>query len=206
MKTKKLLLAATVALLVLAFHTPVQAQGVFGDKKDEKKETKKDDKKSNGKKSSSNSSSKSSSGGGTFGYKTGIGLRGGFTSGITIKHFISDKAAIEGIFGSRWRGFSITGLYELHKTPALGVSNLAWEYGAGARLGFYSGRYYHEWDEDYYYYDRSYTVVSVVGIFGLEYQFDEIPFTASLDLMPYFDFVGRGSEFVDGSISFRYVF
>lgn len=193
MKTKRLFLAATATLLFLAFNTPAEAQGVFGDK-----DAKKENKKSGGK--------KSASGGGSFGYKTGVGIRGGWTSGITIKHFISDKAAIEGVFGSRWHGFSITGLYELHKTPALGVSNLAWEYGAGARIGFYSGRYYREWDDDIYYYDRSYTVVSVVGIFGLEYQFGEIPFTASLDIMPYFDFLGRGSEFIDGSISFRYVF
>lgn len=193
MKTKRLFLAATATLLVLVFNTPAEAQGVFGDK-DEKKENKKSDGK------------KSTSGSGSFGYKTGVGIRGGWTSGITIKRFISDKAAIEGVFGSRWHGFSITGLYELHKTPALGVSNLAWEYGAGARIGFYSGRYYREWDDDKYYYDRSYTVVSLVGIFGLEYQFEEVPFTASLDIMPYFDFIGRGSEFIDGSISFRYVF
>lgn len=47
-------------------------------------------------------------------YNTGIGLRGGFTNGLTVKHFISEKAALEGILASRWSGFEITGLYEIH--------------------------------------------------------------------------------------------
>ena len=94
----------------------------------------------------------------------------------------------------------------MHKRNALGVSRLSWEYGAGARIGFYDGRYYRQWKDNYYYYDRNYTVVSVVGILGMEYKFGEIPFTVGLDLMPYFDFIGRGDSFIDGSASLRYVF
>jgi len=52
--------------------------------------------------------------GNTQDYKTGIGLRGGFASGITIKHFVSSKAAFEAIIASRWRGLEVTGLYEIH--------------------------------------------------------------------------------------------
>lgn len=197
MKTTKTFFATMAITFAFAAALPVKAQGLFGD--DKKKETKKSE--------SKKSSSSSSSSGGDYGYKTAIGLRGGFTSGLTVKHFISDKAAIEGILGSRWRGLSITGLYELHKTPAINFSNLAWEYGGGARIGFYNGRYYHKWDDDDGYYEnRSYVAVGIVGIFGLEYQFNEIPFTASLDLMPYFDFIGWGGGFIDGSISFRYTF
>jgi len=151
-------------------------------------------------------SSISSSDDGGNSYKTGVGIRGGLTSGLTIKHFISDKAAIEVIVGSRWRGFNIAGLYELHKRNALGVSRLSWEYGLGARLGFYDGRYYRQWNNKYYYEGRSYTVASIVGIFGMEYHFGEIPFTVGVDVMPYFDFIGRGDDFIDGSVSFRYVF
>ncbi|MEO8147911.1 MAG: hypothetical protein ABI723_09760 [Bacteroidia bacterium] len=139
-------------------------------------------------------------------YKTGIGLRGGWTSGLSIKHFISGTGAIEGILGTRWHGLSVTGLYEINKANALGVSRLSWEYGGGVRFGFYNGRYYHEWNDKFYYNDRDYTVVSIVGIFGLEYHFEEVPFTLGLDLMPYFDFVGRGDSFIDGSLSFRYAF
>ena len=45
-------------------------------------------------------------------YNTGIGLRGGLDYGITIKHFINKKNALEGIFTNRWRGYNFTGLYE----------------------------------------------------------------------------------------------
>ena len=143
---------------------------------------------------------------GVSSYSTGIGLRGGWASGITIKHFISSNVALEGIIGTRWRGFNFTGLYELHKRNALGIARLSWEYGLGGRVGFYDGKYYREWKDKKYYNDRSYTVVSVVGLLGLEYKFGEIPFTLGVDIMPYFDFIGRGDGFIDGSVSFRYIF
>lgn len=64
---------------------------------------------------------------GVSGYTTGLGLRGGYTSGISIKHFVRSNAALEGILGTRWEGFSLTGLYEWHKPNALGVRQLTWE-------------------------------------------------------------------------------
>lgn len=181
-------------LLFLSSMSSVKAQGIFDDK--EKKKEKKE---------SNNGSFNGSSGSG-YSYKTGIGLRGGFTSGLSVKHFIGSKSAIEGIIGSRWRGFSIAALYELHTAPIFGVSNLALEYGVGGRLGFYNG-YYYKWDHegDDYYHNRTIMTIGVVGIFGLEYKFDKIPFTLGVDLLPYFDFVGGGDSFIDGSLSFRYI-
>lgn len=40
-------------------------------------------------------------------YKTGIGLRGGWIGGLTVKHFIKEGKALEGIFSSGWgyRGY-----------------------------------------------------------------------------------------------------
>lgn len=142
------------------------------------------------------------------GYTTGIGLRGGFTSGLSVKHFISGNAALEGIIGNRWgRGLNITGLYELHKGSAFGVENLSWEYGGGAHIGFY--KYYKYRHNGFYsYYDEdTYTAIGIVGIIGMEYQIGEIPFTIGLDLMPYLDFTGRDydSGFIDGSASLRYI-
>lgn len=192
MRTFKSILSGASIFLLLTSVSPAKAQGIFDDK-DDKKEKK------------SNSSSSASSGSG-YSYKTGIGVRGGFTSGLTVKHFIGSKAAIEGILGSRWRGFSLAGLYELHTAPMFGVSNLALEYGIGGRIGYYNGYYYrgdHFGDDDYRY--RSVMTLGVIGIFGLEYKFDKIPFTVGVDLLPYFDFVGGGDSFVDGSLSFRYI-
>ena len=161
--------------------------------------------------------SSSSSEGGQSGYKTGIGLRGGFEGGITLKHFIKSQRALEGILSRGWGygGIRITGLYEIHK-PFPGVKGLDWFYGLGAHIGFYNGSYY-----GYYgnrgggYYDKNgkwhptgyrdqYTTVGIDGILGLEYQFTEIPFSVGLDIKPYFDFVGRGDNFADGAFSIRY--
>jgi len=150
------------------------------------------------------------------GYTTALGLRAGYTSGISFKHFVSGKAAWELILGSRWHGFSVTALYELHQGNALGVSGLSWVYGIGARAGFYDGRHYYKKGNcndpnnpkcyDYYYNNnRGMTALGIVGIGGLEYKFKEIPFTVSLDLIPvaYLNHHNRG--FIDGSFSLRYI-
>ena len=50
-------------------------------------------------------------------YKSALGLRGGFESGITFKHFISGDRALEFILSApyHYRGYRITGLYEIQK-------------------------------------------------------------------------------------------
>jgi hypothetical protein len=98
------------------------------------------------------------------GYKTGIGLRGGFTSG------------------------------------------LAFVYGFGARVGFYNGKYYQERNSNFYYADRNYSVISLVGILGLEYKFKGAPITLGFDILPYIDLSYRSNNYIDGSIALRYTF
>ena len=76
-------------------------------------------------------------------YNTGIGVRVGLFSGLTVKHFANNKAAFEGLLTTRWQGFDFTGLYEIHD-EAFDVDNLKWYYGFGAHIGFYNGEYV-EW-------------------------------------------------------------
>ena len=140
------------------------------------------------------------------GYKTGIGLRGGFTSGLTIKHFVTKTAAIEGIIGTRYSGLSLTGLYEWHTGRALETSGLAWEYGFGARMGFYNGKYYQESNNPFYYPDKNYSVISLVGILGLEYKFKGAPITLGFDVLPYIDLTYQSNNYFDGSLAIRYTF
>jgi uncharacterized protein YraI len=166
-----------------------------------------------------NQSSSGSQGSGNRDYTTGLGLRGGFTSGITFKHFVAPTGAVEIIAGTRWHGLSLTGLYEWHSPNALGIPGLSWEYGLGGQIGFFEGRYYYSHYRNYprrcndpynprcyeYWRDRSFTAFGLVGIGGLEYKFRDIPFTISLDLIPYFHFYHWLGQYIDGSISFRYV-
>ncbi len=134
-------------------------------------------------------------------YNTGIGVRGGPASGLTVKHFISDRAALEGILSTRWRGIQVTGLYEIH-APAFDAERLKWYYGVGAHVGFYEGRHARWGDRD-----RDYIVLGLAGILGLEYSFTEIPFNVSLDWKPVFNLFGYTGFWGDsGAISVRYIF
>ena len=135
-------------------------------------------------------------------YKTGIGLRAGYPAGLTVKHFISNKAALEGILATQWRGFVVTGLFEAHKRLA-DVDNLNWFYGFGAHIGFWNGNYHSYWMEP----GASYTVVGIDGILGLEYSFKDIPINLSLDWKPAFNLTGYTGFWGDGgALSIRYIF
>ena len=136
-------------------------------------------------------------------YNTGIGIRGGLSNGLTVKHFISKNSAIEGIIASRWSGFNITGLYQIHAN-AFDTPRLNWYYGFGGHIGFWNGKYKnHPWFED----AGSYSVIGIDGIIGLEYNIEAIPFNISLDYKPGFNFIGYngfwGDEF---AFSIRFIF
>ncbi|MBI4930236.1 MAG: hypothetical protein HY841_05700 [Bacteroidetes bacterium] len=150
-------------------------------------------------------------------YKTGIGLRGGWTSGLSLKHFISDGKAVEGILSSgyRYRGWQITGLYEIHK-PAFtkdDVEGLFWLYGGGAHFGGgYRYDHWHKtggpWNQGYVH-EHNYIAIGIDFIFGIEYKIPDIPFTIGADVKPFFDFVTDRDApygFWDSALSIRYVF
>ncbi|MGA1977077.1 MAG: hypothetical protein ABSG89_04395 [Bacteroidales bacterium] len=135
-------------------------------------------------------------------YKTGIGLRGGFDYGLTVKHFTSEKSAFEILLASRWRGLEITGLYEIHN-QAFNTDRLKWYFGFGGHIGFWNGNYTHDWGTP----GTNYTVVGIDGILGLEYSFKEIPINIGIDWKPAFNFIGYSGFWVDdGALSIRYIF
>ncbi|MCH7411572.1 hypothetical protein MM239_19455 [Belliella sp. DSM 111904] len=137
------------------------------------------------------------------GYNTGIGLRAGVGNGLTVKHFLSDKAAFEGILHSRWRGLLITGLYEIHNDISE-VRGLRWFYGGGAHLGTWnSNRGNQPWGDP----NRSYTVFGLDGIIGLDYKFDGAPVNLSLDYKPAFNITGYTGFWGDEvALSIRFTF
>jgi hypothetical protein len=134
-------------------------------------------------------------------YNTGVGLRGGFSNGLTIKHFVSRKSAYEGLLSSRWRGFDITGLYEIHN-EAFEVEHLNWYYGFGAHIGF--------WDGDNVSWGKAgatYTVIGLDGILGIEYNFSEVPINIGIDWKPALNLTGFPGFWGDGgAVSIRYIF
>ncbi|MRT94587.1 hypothetical protein [Ancylomarina sp. 16SWW S1-10-2] len=134
-------------------------------------------------------------------YDTAIGIRAGSANGLTIKHFIKNDVALEGIISSRWQGLNLTGLYEIH-AKAFNEPGFNWYYGFGAHLGFWDGDDAH-WGDD----DKNYTVLGLDGIVGLEYNISEIPINLSVDWKPALNLIGYTGLWGDGfALSVRYVF
>ncbi len=132
-------------------------------------------------------------------YENSVGLRAGFSNGITLKHFFSTNDAVEGILTLRWGGFNITGLYERHQS-AFKTNGMYFLYGAGAHIGFYDSNH---WLDNH----DAVTIIGIDGIIGLEYVFKEIPFNLSLDWKPAINFAGYSGLWGDEiAVSFRYIF
>src|SRR3954454_19925813 len=73
-------------------------------------------------------------------YKTALGIKFLDGAGISLKHFLNDRDALEGI-GFFWsHGTRITGLYELH-FDINGAPGLKWYVGPGAHIGLYNTKY-----------------------------------------------------------------
>ena len=133
-------------------------------------------------------------------YQTAVGVRGSFISGITVKHFIQEDEALEGILSLGNWGMNITGLYEIH-ARAFDVEGLYWYYGGGAHLGSTT-------DEHPYFDEKGeFLVMGLDGIVGLEYNIQEIPINFSIDYKPQLNFFGdTGLTVYGGALSIRYTF
>jgi len=140
-------------------------------------------------------------------YTTSLGLRlGGWENGVTIKHFLGEGAAVEGILSSRWRGYNITGLYEI-QSAIDDVDGLFWYVGGGGHIGFFDDRYHNSWATSS---GKTYTVIGIDGIIGLEYVFADYPINISLDFKPTFNLIGYDGInplwLDNGALSVRYIF
>lgn len=125
-------------------------------------------------------------------YRAAIGLRAGETSGLTIKGFVGNSAALEGIIGVWYHGLSGTLLYEVHR-PAFNLNGMNWYYGGGGHVAFDTDHYYwYRYDRRWYYYRAGGTWVGVDGVIGLEYKIPRAPIALSLDLKPYIEFSTYG--------------
>jgi hypothetical protein len=133
-------------------------------------------------------------------YRTAVGVK--FWPGaLTIKHFIKDDAALEGLLNFWGHGFRFTGLYEFHG-DINSAPGLKWYVGPGAHIGFYNDGY---WRNDHYY-DKGSASFGVDGILGLEYKFKGAPIAVSLDVNPYVEFLHGAYVDVWGGLGFKFAF
>jgi len=110
-------------------------------------------------------------------YKVAIGIRLSsaaptLSNSVSIKYFMNDRDAIEGLASFGPTRFGIGGLYERHlligNTPGF-----KWFYGGGGYVGFQSGNAY----------------VGPTGVVGLDYKFQNAPINLSLDWKPELDII-----------------
>jgi hypothetical protein len=115
-------------------------------------------------------------------YKTAIGLRLGYPTSVSFKHFINEKGAVELFAGiRRWswvNAFNIGGMYEHHSVIA-DVEGLKWYFGGGASVWLWT------YDNDYNF-GATYgnTNIAIMGCLGLDYKFNDIPLNLSVDWVP----------------------
>ena len=133
-------------------------------------------------------------------YKTAIGVKV-YPGAVTVKHFLSDGKAIEGIGYLTSDGFRLTGLYELHY--GLGnVEGLKWYVGGGGHLGIWSD----SWKNKYPYREAG-MAIGVDGILGLDYKIKGAPLNLSFDWQPSFNLIGYNYfEGGWGGLAVRYTF
>jgi len=113
-------------------------------------------------------------------YKTALGVRlssaaASVNNSISIKHFINEKTAIEGLF-SFGDPLAFGALVEFHKP--LSSEGLRYYYGAGGYLSFVKTfdplKQKNEIDPNF----------GAQGVIGLDYKFSNIPLNISLDWKP----------------------
>lgn len=137
-------------------------------------------------------------------YKTALGVKF-YPGAVTIKHFINDKVALEGLGYFHPYGARITGLYEFH-FDIPNVPGLKWYVGPGAHIGFYNANKFHNNTNR-----GGGSAVGIDGVLGIDYKIKTAPINLSLDWQPSFEF-GNDYNYYNGfggnwgGIAIRYVF
>jgi len=113
-------------------------------------------------------------------YKTALGVRLSSSNplvnnSVSIKHFINDKMAVEGLF-SFGDPLAIGAMVELHKP--LASEGLTWFYGGGAYIGFVKKVNVNTQKTTT---DPNF---GAMGVIGLDYKFNNVPLNLSLDWKP----------------------
>ncbi len=133
-------------------------------------------------------------------YKTAIGLKL-YPGALSVKHFIQDNKAIEGLGYFYNDGFRVTGLYELHYDIE-SIEGLKWYVGPGAHIGFWND----SWKTKYP--DRNSSLaIGIDGVLGLDYKIKNAPLNISFDWQPSLNIIGYTYfEAGWGGLGIRYTF
>jgi len=124
-------------------------------------------------------------------YDHSVGIRAGYSSGITYKGFrLHRMGAYEADILYNRHGFNISALYAHHMEP---FRNERFLFYAGG--GAFGG----EWDEEF--------SVGVLAVAGMEYTIRDLPLNFGLDWRPMLNiYRNSATDFLDFGICIRYRF
>ena len=124
-------------------------------------------------------------------YMHSVGIRAGYSSGITYKGFrLHRMGAIEGDILYNRHGFNLSALYEQHWEPFRDEKLLVY-LGGGAFGG--------DWDEEF--------SLGVLAVAGIEYTFRDQPINIGLDWRPMLNvYHVFAPDFLDFGLCLRYRF
>lgn len=136
-------------------------------------------------------------------YNAAIGFRAGVNQGITFKDFVGRSSAFDLIFSNYHYGLFFTALYENHNFDIFSVPNLALFYGFGGHVGYYNSAH---WPSNWHEHSGDAVVFGADIVVGVEYTFEPIPISISLDIVPSLNIIPYMSYWQKGALSIRYVF
>lgn len=147
-------------------------------------------------------------------YKNSVGIRTGYTSAVTYKHFFENEQSIEVLASGRNNGFQATTLYQFNKPMPIGFNDRFYAYyGIGASAGYerFSTRLtdVNSPTPPFTFDRQTYFTMGINTILGVEYRWLSIPMTIGLDIKPLFQFIGMQyteTHFWDVGLSAKYVF
>ena len=124
-------------------------------------------------------------------YAHSVGVRAGYSSGITYKGFFTHQmAAMEGDILYNNHGFNLTALLEQHIEVFRNKRSMVY-FGGGAFGG--------SWDAEF--------SIGVAAVGGIEYTLRDVPLNFSLDWKPMLNvFADFEFDFLDFGLSIRYRF
>lgn len=125
-------------------------------------------------------------------YRHAVGIRAGYSSGITYKGFMLHRmSAFQLDFLYNRHGLNLSALYAYHLEPFQRNSRALLYLGGGPFGG--------EWEEEF--------SIGVAGLAGLEYTLRDLPLNFSLDWKPMLNvYAVFESDLLDFGISIRYRF
>jgi len=140
-----------------------------------------------------------------------VGIRLGYTSGVTFRVNLEDELSYEGQLGYRDHGGIFTVLRQQHLEMGMDrFGNWDFLYGLGAHIGFYFTDSYRIFFREVYFGHEVFTpVVGFDGYVGIEYQLVEAPVSFGISYQPFVEMSLKqlfGVNFWDFGFTVKYRF